>query len=167
MSVRAKLEEMFGDFSDCAGIILDYHDILYDSYIDEANPQTPFAYSTPRNKYMKEVFYFLLDAKTNTIINSKAKAVYVDVGQGDQFKQHNGDYTDTLPNAEKWKTPFNYIIYRQKIFVGDYEKETYRSIFKKHKLGLKPLILQGENSNLFTEVIRFIKEKQAELRGTE
>ena len=164
LAVKEKLIEKFGDFSECAGIILDYHDVLYDAYITEANPGTPMAYRIPRDKYKEEVFDFLLSAKTNTIMNGKAKEVYVDVGAGDQYMKHNGQFKDSLPSAEKWRTPFNLMIFRDKIFAGDFEKETYRSVFTKHKLGLRPLILAGDNSNLFTNIIIFLKEKQKEIR---
>lgn len=164
-SAWAKAVEKYGDFSECAGVVLDFYDTVYDAYIEKWNPQTPFAYRPPRDKLWEQCIEPLIKAKTNTIINGKAKPIYIDVGQGDQFKKHFGDYEMTL--LDKWRIPFNLIAYRQLRNAGDFENEHFRTVLTKHKLGLKPLIIEGDDSNLLPFILNFLKKKQVEIRKAE
>lgn len=179
LAVWKALEEEYGDFSSCAGIVLDYVENLYDGYIAEWNPQTPFAYGTPRKYFYDEVLAPLMNAKTNVVIIGKEAPIYVDVGQGEQFAKHLGQYQafwDGSKALEKWKVDFNFIIYRETLFRDERSKVHYRTIFEKHKLGIDPIIVPHlddpengieavEDSNLFNVFYQYYLDKQAEIRS--
>ena len=168
-AIWKQLEETYGDFSGVAGIVIDYIELLYDGYINRADPQTPFAYGKPRKQFLKEVWNPLLKAKTNVIFIGKEYPIYIDTGKGDQFKEATGQYVSWLDGSkslEKWKVDLNMIIYRDMKFRGDVMRRRWNTVFVKHKLGLDAFELEGEDSNLFNVFYNYYLEQQAEIKGS-
>lgn len=165
-SIWKQLETEYGDFNECAGIVVDYIENIYDGYIARRDPQTPMKYGKPRKEFYEAVLAPLMRSRTNVIVVGKERPVYVDVGQGDQYKKHMGDYTSFLTGSlEKWQVDFNMILYRETVFRDDRLKRDFMTVFEKHKLGLKAFELEGADSNLFSNIYEHYLVKQKELRG--
>jgi len=165
-SIWKQLEAEYEDFEGCAGIVVDYIENIYDGYIAHYDPQTPMKYGKPRKEFYKDVLAPLMKAKTNALIIGKERPVYVDTGQGDQYKKHLGEYTSFLTGSlEKWQVDFNMILYRETVFRENRLKRDFITVFEKHKLGLKAFELEGADSNLFGNIYEHYLVKQKELRG--
>ena len=168
-AIWKQLEETYGDFSSVAGIVVDYIELLYDGYINRADPQTPFAYGKPRKDFLKAVWNPLLRTKTNVIFIGKEYPVFVDTGKGDQFKEATGQYVSWLDGSkslEKWKVDLNMIVCRDMKYRGDKLRRTWTTIFEKHKLGLDAFELKGDDSNLFNVLYNYYLEQQIEIKGS-
>ena len=152
------LEKEYNDFSNTAGIVIDYIDNLYEAYIKEFDPVTPFDYRKPREAFKEEVWDRLMSARCNVIIIGKEQPVYVDVGKGEQYKKKSGSYVSMLDKGSisRWKVDLNLIIYREMRFREDRNRRKFVTIYEKHKLGLEPFELDGDNSNLFNNIFNHL-----------
>ncbi len=145
-----------------AGIIVDYVDKIYDLFIQYYNPKTPFEYALPRSKF-REWWEKVINFNTNIVIIGKEYPAY---SGDDQFSSIIVGYQsifDGSKSLEKFKVDLNFIAYRELLNRNDRSQRKFRTVLEKHKIGIDPIVIEGNNSNCFDYIYDYYLKKKEEL----